>query len=189
MPIYIIIIVNIIIVIITNTITVGVFFGVANIVREVGGPGNRLSRQDPQVVRSRIVLKKYTISSSSIVAFARFASKLKRQRLISSPIAATPNGFGIKNCLGIPSIHTHEWTEDLTIKEWWSLMSCKASPNRKAMASFTMLVSWTIWEECNARVFLNKAVPSTILLGILKEEVRLWVSAGAKHLSFVISGE
>jgi hypothetical protein len=49
-----------------------------------------------------------------------------------------------------------------------------------------MLVSWTIWKEQNARVFNNKAAPPTILLEIIKSKAKLWSSAGAKHLSFVI---
>jgi hypothetical protein len=69
------------------------------------------------------------------------------------------------------------------------MMSCKPSPNRKALASVAMLVSWTIWKERNARFFNNKAALTTILLDIIKSEVRLWVAAGAKNLSVVILGE
>jgi hypothetical protein len=68
-------------------------------------------------------------------------------------------------------------------------MSYKASSNRKAMTSLTMLVSWTIWKERNARVFQNKSAPPPILLEIIKNEAKLWVAAGAKHLRFVMPGE
>jgi hypothetical protein len=44
-------------------------------------------------------------------------------------------------------------------------------------------------KERNARLFPNKAGLCTILLYIIKAEVRLWISVGAKSLSFVISGE
>jgi hypothetical protein len=66
-----------------------------------------------------------------------------------------------------------------------------AMANRKAMASLTMLVTWTIWKERNARVFNHKSAPPppTILLDIIKAEAKLWVAAGAKCLSFVITGE
>jgi hypothetical protein len=66
------------------------------------------------------------------------------------------------------------------------MMSCKASPNRKSITSLTMLVSWIIWKERNARVFNNNAALPTILLEIIKNEAKLWSSAGAKHLIFVI---
>jgi hypothetical protein len=57
------------------------------------------------------------------------------------------------------------------------------------MASLTMLTSWTIWKERNARVFQNKSAPPTILLEITKNKMKLWVMAGAKNLSYVIVGE
>jgi hypothetical protein len=69
------------------------------------------------------------------------------------------------------------------------MLACSPKPNRKAIASLTMLVSWTIWNERNARVFDNKTAPATVLLGIIKSEVRLWIAAGAKHLSVVMVGE
>jgi hypothetical protein len=68
-------------------------------------------------------------------------------------------------------------------------MACKASTNRKALASITMHVSWTIWKERNARVFNNKATPTGVLLEIIKNDVRLWIAAGAKQLSVVLLGE
>jgi hypothetical protein len=95
----------------------------------------------------------------------------------------------VKSWIGIPSIHIHEWTDDLTLKGWWFKMLNEASDNRKALASLTMLVSWTIWKERNARVFNHKSAPTTTLLNIIKSEVKLWVVAGAKCLSFVIAGE
>jgi hypothetical protein len=73
--------------------------------------------------------------------------------------------------------------------EWWTMMACYPKPNRKAIASLTMLVSWTIWNERNARVFNNKAAPPAVLLEIIKSEVRLWIAAGAKDLSLVILRE
>jgi hypothetical protein len=50
----------------------------------------------------------------------------------------------IKNWLDIPSIQTIDWSVNLSIDDWWSMTACKASPNRKAIASLNMLVSWTI---------------------------------------------
>ena len=91
----------------------------------------------------------------------------------------------IKDWLGVSCIRVDVWSVDLTIEAWWTMMALKD----KAMASVTMLVSWTIWKERNARVFNNKSAPPTILLDIIMSEARLWVSAGAKSLSFVMTGE
>jgi hypothetical protein len=57
------------------------------------------------------------------------------------------------------------------------------------MSFITMLVSWMIWKERNARVFDNKCAPPTILFEIFKNEARLWITIGAKHLGVVILGE
>jgi hypothetical protein len=91
--------------------------------------------------------------------------------------------------LGIASIRTQDWVPGIEIGEWWATMACVAKPNRKAIASMAMLVSWTIWNERNARVFNNKAAPTSVLLELIKNEVRLWITAGAKNLSLVMLRE
>jgi hypothetical protein len=48
------------------------------------------------------------------------------------------------------------------------------------VASLTLLVSWEVWNEINARVFRRKHTPSFVLLSNIKKEARLWVIAGAK---------
>jgi hypothetical protein len=95
----------------------------------------------------------------------------------------------IKNWLGLSNIRTNEWGANLNIKEWWTMMTIEASPNRKAMTSLVMLTSWTIWKERNARVFNARAAPPPILLQTIKSEAKLWVTAGAKFLSYVIPGD
>ena len=52
-------------------------------------------------------------------------------------------------------------------------MSSATRVHRKAMASLTMLVSWTIWNERNARIFRNKFNPPNILFIIIKSEAKL----------------
>jgi hypothetical protein len=73
----------------------------------------------------------------------------------------------IRYWLGLTSVRTNEWTNDLSLKSWWSRMSIKDTNNRKTMSSITILVSWTIWKERNARDFHNKCAPPTILIEIL----------------------
>ena len=63
------------------------------------------------------------------------------------------------------------------------------SPNRKALASLTLLVSWEIWCERNARVFNKNDIPFFVLLEKIKKEARLWVLAGAKRLGDLMPGE
>lgn len=51
-----------------------------------------------------------------------------------------------------------------SVFEWWDKRTDMQNPNRCAMASLTMFVSWTIWNERNSRVFRHKSAPPPILL-------------------------
>jgi hypothetical protein len=62
-------------------------------------------------------------------------------------------------------------------------------PNCKAMASFTLLTSCQVSGEPNVVVFHNKHASLSVLLDKIKKEARLWVMAGAKRLSEMMSGE
>jgi hypothetical protein len=52
----------------------------------------------------------------------------------------------------------------------------------KGVASITLLVTWEIWNERNARVFKNKHAPPTVVFDKIRNEARLWALAGAKHV-------
>jgi hypothetical protein len=75
------------------------------------------------------------------------------------------------------------------IADWWFMMGRGSSATRKCIASLTLLISWEIWCERNARVFHRKHAPSIVVLDKVKCEVRLWVLAGAKHLGNLMPGE
>jgi hypothetical protein len=84
----------------------------------------------------------------------------------------------LKGYLNISSIKTNKWTTNLSIDEWWSDISCEASPNQKALATLIMLVSWTIWKERNARVKIIKPHrwPFSLRLSRAKQDFGLpWV--------------
>lgn len=57
------------------------------------------------------------------------------------------------------------------------------------MSYMLMLVSCELWKKRNARVFRNIATPTMAIVRNIKEEVSLWVLAGAKQLSIVMSRE
>ena len=89
--------------------------------------------------------------------------------------------------LCIHDVDTSAWHLYDSIKEWWASLSTEGTANRKAKASITMLVSWVIWNERNARVFRHKSAPPHVLLNNVIEESNLWVKAGAKNLgSFLL---
>jgi hypothetical protein len=62
-------------------------------------------------------------------------------------------------------------------------------PNRQDMASLSLLVTWKIWNERNARVFRKKQAAPSVILEIIKKEARLWVITGAKRLDKIMPGE
>jgi hypothetical protein len=79
-------------------------------------------------------------------------------------------------------MHTQDWHAIESIKDWWAQVIHKKGDTRKAMASFTMLVSWEISKERNARVFQNHASSLAMLVSGIKEEAAFWCLAGAKAL-------
>jgi hypothetical protein len=64
-----------------------------------------------------------------------------------------------------------------------------ASPNRKGLASLTMLTVWEIWQERNARIFHHKLSPTFVIVDKIKCEARLWVLVGDKKLDDLMPGE
>jgi hypothetical protein len=94
----------------------------------------------------------------------------------------------IRVWLGIPGIMPGQWV-GLSINNWWNQMTSGATPNRRAIASLSLLVTWEIWAERNARVFHNKHAPPSVMLDKIKREARLWVLAGAKRLGEIMPGE
>ena len=86
-------------------------------------------------------------------------------------------------------LDTSSWHLLDSVNAWWTSTCDAGTPNRQAKASLTMLVTWTIWNERNARVFRFKSAPPTILLNTISTEANLWVTAGAKKLGSFISRE
>jgi hypothetical protein len=95
----------------------------------------------------------------------------------------------IKGWLQLGHLDTSNWHLFQSANDWWVSQSDNNIPNRKAMATLTMLISWTIWNERNARVFRQKSAPPMVLLSNIKDEAAVWVSAGAKHLGTMMLGE
>ena len=88
--------------------------------------------------------------------------------------------------LGMHHIITSTWAARASVREWWNgnLQIRLGSP--KALGSLTMLISWEVWSERNARVFRNSAAPFMVIINKIKQEVLLWALAGAKHLGVVM---
>lgn len=62
------------------------------------------------------------------------------------------------------------------------LASWKEERDMRA-GTLVILVSWTIWCERNSRIFEHKEKTVTQTIAIIKEQIRLWILGGAKHLA------
>ena len=91
--------------------------------------------------------------------------------------------------IGLHHMDTSTWHLHETVKEWWDKRTDCTNPNWHAMASLTMLVSWTIWNKRNARVFRHKCMPAPVILTTILDESKLWVSSGAKRLGNLLLRE
>jgi hypothetical protein len=95
----------------------------------------------------------------------------------------------LKLWLGLQHIDTTTWHQYRSVKEWWKEVIHRRGPQRKALSSLAMLVSWEIWKERNARVFRNHSITIDMLVNKIKDEAYMWCFAGAKALCSVIHSE
>ena len=125
------------------------------------------------------------------MAFAPSVGVSRKQWITFSSDVGSPFGVWnmIKGWLQIESIDTASWQHFESAKEWWIALSDYSVPNRKAVASLTLLTSWAIWNDRNARLFRHKSATPFVILALIKEEAALWVAAGAKKLSSIMPGE
>jgi hypothetical protein len=94
----------------------------------------------------------------------------------------------LKAWLGLYFIDLHAW-HAMSLKDWWSLMTGASTPNRKGFASVVLLTSWEVWNERNARILRHKHAPPSMVFGNIKNELNLWVAAGAKRVSILMPRE
>jgi hypothetical protein len=72
---------------------------------------------------------------------------------------------------------------EASLTDWWiNAHRDLPKPMRKGLATVTLLTPWMIWKHTNECIF-DRAKPSVQnLLDKIKDEARLWVTAGAKGL-------
>jgi hypothetical protein len=75
-----------------------------------------------------------------IVGFALYASV--NHLFVHCRFAARLRRF-IKDWIGITELNPRQWT-GFTISKWWNMMPAGSTPNRKAMATLTLLISWEV---------------------------------------------
>ena len=94
-----------------------------------------------------------------------------------------------KDWLGLHDVHPSDWSDATSVKEWWSHNATKKTQLRRPLASLMLLISWELWNERNARIFRNTAVPVGVIVARIKEETLLWSIAGARQLNNIMPRE
>jgi hypothetical protein len=56
----------------------------------------------------------------------------------------------------------------------------------KGARSLSILVSWTVWKERNARIFQGAENAPALMVETIKSEARLWTKAGNKNLARIV---
>lgn len=92
----------------------------------------------------------------------------------------------IKDWLGLHDVHPPDWGEATSVKEWWTYNATKKTQLCRPLASLMLLISWALWKEWNARIFLDSFVPMGVIVTRIKEDTSLWSIAEARHLSIVM---
>lgn len=82
-----------------------------------------------------------------------------------------------------------DWSAFSSISEWWSHLGSMPGMPRKGFRSLIILVSWEVWKERNGRIFQRNFKSLDQLLCKIKDEVRCWTLAGAKHLGALCPSE
>jgi hypothetical protein len=86
--------------------------------------------------------------------------------------------------------HPDSWPQQVTVQDWYNGLlgpsSSLASAKVKGTRSLTILVCWTVWCERNHRVFEGQQRTTQMLIAEIKDEAKLWISAGAKSLATLV---
>ena len=94
----------------------------------------------------------------------------------------------IGDWLQLANFKTTLRTDTDDIAKWFeSLTDSSRTARSKGTRSLAILVCWAIWKQRNARIFENKEKTEQRLIAEIKDEVPLWIAAGAKDLSSLVS--
>ena len=48
------------------------------------------------------------------------------------------------------------------------------------------MIIWSLWKECNNRIFRKQELTISRFISNLRDDVRLWIFAGAKSLDYLV---
>ncbi|KAF8725768.1 hypothetical protein HU200_020321 [Digitaria exilis] len=85
-------------------------------------------------------------------------------------------------------MHPERWNTDSGMVDRFEKSAGKGTDvAAKGARSLAILVVWTIWCERNERIFNQQDITVARIVEDIKEFVRLWCMAGARHLSSIVA--
>lgn len=93
----------------------------------------------------------------------------------------------VANWISCVKIKPLLWEHEDSLHHQWSTRTITPCCSRRGIRSMIMLVSQTIWRERNSRIFERKESTTNMMFHKVKDEAALWTTAGAKHLSVLIT--
>jgi len=75
-----------------------------------------------------------------------------------------------------------------SFEDWWASTSSRVSRQiQKGFNSIVILCSWTLWNHRNRCVFDGISPNSTNVIKVVKEELQIWATAGARGISHLLA--
>ncbi|KAF8700744.1 hypothetical protein HU200_034099 [Digitaria exilis] len=94
----------------------------------------------------------------------------------------------INSWSGCATMHPERWNTDSGMVDWFEKSAGKGTDvAAKGTRLLAILVVWTIWCERDARIFNQQDRTVARIVEDIKEFVRLWCMAGARHLSTIVA--
>ena len=84
------------------------------------------------------------------------------------------------------SLSPDNWNEGNDLQTWFKLLTAGQTQQR-GLQTLVLLVIWSLWRERNRRIFQLEELPPSRFISFLRDDVRTWVLAGAKHLDSLVA--
>jgi hypothetical protein len=78
------------------------------------------------------------------------------------------------------------WTNTQDLQPWFCQFFAAQNQLNKGMGSLVLLIICSLWKECNNRIFRKQELTISRFISNLRDDVRLWIFAGAKSLDYLV---
>jgi hypothetical protein len=94
----------------------------------------------------------------------------------------------ISGWVSLLSLHPQQWDDGAMVAAWFgNLSAVRPASTAKGIRSLVILVCWSVWCECNMRIFQKVERRADQVIAAIQCEARQWSKAGSKWLGAVIA--